>query len=236
MSPDRCRFRGRFEVVNIMNIFQAAIDRTSPARRGLAAGVVVWCARCGHRCTANPRRNHRNRCVPEPASAPAAPTNPPAPSAWRFEIAPFLWMAGVDGSSTIGPLESSFEADFDDIVGDLDFGFMLHAEADKGPWTILFDGMALDLGAEGQGLGGGDIDSDVEMVIIDLGVAYQFLDLPLGGSNDAPTNGPRLGLQVLGGARYTHLGIEVEPAILASRESPMPTSSIPMSAAAPNCS
>jgi hypothetical protein len=59
----------------------------------------------------------------------AAPAPAVSPDGWEFDLAPYLWLAGVKGdvavSSRLPPAHIS--ATFSQILGDLKFGFMLDA-------------------------------------------------------------------------------------------------------------
>jgi len=67
-----------------------------------------------------------------------------APSAnddgWHFVMTPYLWMAGLNGNTRIGPLaEQNVDAPFSDVVGNLSAAFMGLFEARKDRWVILLD-------------------------------------------------------------------------------------------------
>lgn len=140
------------------------------------------------------------------------------PRGWRIMIAPLLWIAGVDGTSTMGSIESDFDAPIDEVVANLDFGFMLHAEAGNGPLSLLFDGITVHVDAEGDGRLVGDIDAEVEVGMIDLGLGYRVVDVPFGKPPPGRRPGPGLGLDLLGGLRYSHIGLEIDTDNLGSRE------------------
>lgn len=59
---------------------------------------------------------------------------------WEFRIAPYLWGLSIEGSSTIGttpPLD--IDADFSDILSNLNMALSLHTEFAKGKWTFVLD-------------------------------------------------------------------------------------------------
>lgn len=123
---------------------------------------------------------------------------------WRIELTPLLWVAGIDGSAdTRFGGESSTSTGFEDVVANLDFGFMLHSEIGKGKWAILFDGIYIDVGTESKGPLGGDIDGDVRLALADVGFAYQLFDISLAGSEATP----RAFIDGIVGARY--IGLKV---------------------------
>lgn len=80
------------------------------------------------------------------ATAPAQADEP-----WQFQVAPYVWVAGLDGDVGVlpGVPPSSVDASFSDIVENLDFGFMLAGEARKGRAGLLGDILYMDVGASG---------------------------------------------------------------------------------------
>ena len=132
-------------------------------------------------------------------------------------VAPLLWAAGVDGTASVGSLDTDFSASFDDVVSNLDFGFMLHAEAAHGPLSLMFDGLTVNVDADGHRRLAGDIDAGVDVGMIDLGLGYRVVDIPFGEPSPRPT-GPGLGLEVLGGVRYSHIGLDLDTENLGSRD------------------
>lgn len=106
------------------------------------------------------------------------------PSSWEFDIAPQLWLASLKGN--IGYLDASIpvEARFRDLVDQLSFGAMLHAEARKGRWAIMTDLVYMKLEETGS-VTRLDIpaEAEVKQLIWELGGAYSiwqfddFLDI-----------------------------------------------------------
>jgi hypothetical protein len=74
-----------------------------------------------------------------------------AEDGWEFQIAPYLWMAGMDGDVGLlpGVPPADVDASFSDILDNLDFAFMLAGEARKGRGGVLGDIVYMDLGASG---------------------------------------------------------------------------------------
>lgn len=54
---------------------------------------------------------------------------------WTFEVAPYLWVAGVDGDISIKTREYNLSADFDDILDQTKFGGSLIFAANRGRWV-----------------------------------------------------------------------------------------------------
>lgn len=85
-----------------------------------------------------------------------APVASPAPvvmedsSGWEFTIAPYLLMAGVDGSFEVGPFSGDFDKGFSDILDNLDAGFILAAQARYNRFSLLADFIYLGLSTSGD--------------------------------------------------------------------------------------
>lgn len=73
------------------------------------------------------------------AAAPPEPAPPPEKE-WTFSVAPYFWMAGLDGNiGLFGRNPVSIDESFSDILGDLKFGGMLVAELHNGTWGLFGD-------------------------------------------------------------------------------------------------
>ncbi len=114
---------------------------------------------------------------------------------WSFQLAPlWLWAANIQGTSTLGPVTAPLELDFrDDVLENLDAVFTVHFEGQRGDWGFLTEYMhvGLDPSAETRGP---TIDVDFTADIGELGVTYRASDK----------------IEVLGGARYTSMEIDVD--------------------------
>ena len=62
-----------------------------------------------------------------------------------YELWVYAWLSGVDGSVTTGPLETSVDASFSDILDALDFAFMAGIRSEQGPWVWTLDVYTADL-------------------------------------------------------------------------------------------
>jgi hypothetical protein len=80
--------------------------------------------------------------------APAAP-----PARWEFVVAPYFLAPYMDGTLGIGSLSATVDASPGDIFDKLQFGFMLYAEARKGPWGAFVDGLYMELEQGAQNAG-----------------------------------------------------------------------------------
>ncbi|HVQ60548.1 MAG TPA: hypothetical protein VMS53_00545, partial [Burkholderiales bacterium] len=113
------------------------------------------------------------------ALAPAARAENAQVDAWRFEITPYIFGAGLRGTTGVGPVTANIDSSFGDIMKHFDSGFMAAAEARKGPWVFAFDGVYFRLkdqgtrswqGPAGIGSATGDLEATVSQLIYQLAV------------------------------------------------------------------
>ncbi len=65
---------------------------------------------------------------------------------WKHTLAPYVWGAGMDGTSAVGPVEADVDVSFGDIWDNLKMGAMLayRGEGD-GPWIFMGEVIYMDL-------------------------------------------------------------------------------------------
>jgi hypothetical protein len=81
--------------------------------------------------------------IPVHAESPTEPQK-----GWQFDVTPYLWGAGLDGTVALGDLVSGgVSASFSDLVSDLQMAGMATFEARHDRWGVLFDGIYVDLSA-----------------------------------------------------------------------------------------
>ena len=127
---------------------------------------------------------------------------------WQFEIAPYLWLPELDGDSTLSGVTGPSEFSASDLLGFADFVAMGRIEAWKDKWGLFFDGAYVDLGADftvSVPLVTAKVDLDFKQAMLDFGVSYRLLELPM-GENGAQ----KLLFEPLGGLRYVYLKQEVD--------------------------
>lgn len=126
----------------------------------------------------------------------------PAADAWSFTLTPYLWFASLEGdvgvSSRLPP--ASVDADFDDIVENADFAFMLTAEARRGRLGVVGDVVYLSLSAGGDTPGAlfGDAKAEFDTLFATVGGFYRAVAVD------------RLDLDVVAGARIWYLDTELD--------------------------
>jgi hypothetical protein len=80
-------------------------------------------------------------------SFPAYAEGPPPADKWTFGVQPYLWLPSISGDLNYSAPGGSPSVDVssDTLLDELDFAFMLNAEARKGRWAIVTDFIYLDL-------------------------------------------------------------------------------------------
>jgi len=113
---------------------------------------------------------------------------------WKFKAALYLWGASIDGTTRLG---NKIGVGFDDLVDDLNMGFMGSFEARKAKWSVATDVIYLDVSADKAGtIGPGiPVNADVDLTgwVFNLQGARTVYD------------GERASVDVLAGARYLNL-------------------------------
>jgi opacity protein-like surface antigen len=104
---------------------------------------------------------------------------------WQVEFTPYLFAAGLHGSTGTQQVSADVNTGFGDIVQNLDAGFMGTLEARRDRWGIILDGLYFKLGDEGarswQGPAGigsatGELDVTSTMQMYQLSAAYRVGD------------------------------------------------------------
>ena len=119
---------------------------------------------------------------------------------WRFGLNLYAPLFGLDGTSSIGPVTIPIDLPFKDIAENLDAGFIMAAEAQKGKFSIIGDFMWLKLSASSTpptpGPGSSYLGIKIQQVIANLALGYQLYE------------SPEWTIDGLVGAAYTGLDIE----------------------------
>ncbi len=100
-------------------------------------------------------------------AAPASAEN------WEFHLAPYLWAAGLNGTTQVGQVSVDFDTSFSDLVSLLDVGFMAHFEATNPTWGVFLDLMHIKL-SDSKNLPVGSVGGQVKTGIYEGGALYRF--------------------------------------------------------------
>jgi hypothetical protein len=124
---------------------------------------------------------------------------------WNFVIEPYLLISSIDGDAGVGRVTGAEVAvDFDDIMEDLEAGFMIVFEAHHSSgWGILVDYGYMDLGSDISGPLGGIISADTHQGILEALIAKR-IDM------DNST------IEILGGVRWwdNDVDVVIDPVVL----------------------
>jgi len=102
---------------------------------------------------------------------------------WKYQITPYLWASGMDGTTSIAGKDVDFSVEFSDLVTFLDAGFAANFTAKSDTWGYFIDGNFVKLKADSLGVSGG-IDVAVDQKIVEAGFSYSLseqFDLIAGG-------------------------------------------------------
>ena len=114
---------------------------------------------------------------------------------WTHELAPYVWGAGMDGTTGVRGVTADVDASFGDILDNLEAGFMGMYRGTRDRLSVTVDGVYMGLGASGRGPGGlakADVDMDQAALEVDLG--YELVEH----------------FTVFAGLRYNDLSVDVK--------------------------
>jgi len=98
---------------------------------------------------------------------------------WKFEVAPYLWAANMNGRTSIGPATVHINQSFSDILKHLNVGGMLYAAAHKDRFGIYFNGVYVNV-SDGSHLSTnlGNINTHLNnrYSIVGAGISYIVVD------------------------------------------------------------
>ena len=124
---------------------------------------------------------------------------------WKFEFTPYLFAAGLDGTTGVLGVTADIHVPVEKLVQQLDSAFMGNLVARKGDWFFAFDVFYVRLAGEAarswQGPGGiggatGELDATVSQQIYEPSLGYRAID-------------GRTTLDVVAAARYTRINTEL---------------------------
>jgi hypothetical protein len=138
-----------------------------------------------------------------------SPAGEPGNTGWEFIVAPYFWMAGLEGDVGAKGITTHINYSFSDIFAHLDYGGEVHMEGWKGRWGLFFDATYLKLSGDEDGisraLGPVSVDVDMGEWLVEFGGLYRLARWPLGKDE-----GRVLSLEALGGGRYWDLSARMD--------------------------
>ncbi|MFQ5345893.1 MAG: hypothetical protein ACE5DZ_08045 [Mariprofundus sp.] len=124
---------------------------------------------------------------------------------WKLSIEPYLMLTSIDGTAGIGRVAGKqVNVQFQDILKNLEFAGMIHAEAHHSSnWGLLIDYGFMNLGADIAGPLGGVINAGAKQGVLELLVARKI-------------NFANYDVELLGGFRWwtNKVNLTLNPAIL----------------------
>jgi hypothetical protein len=134
-------------------------------------------------------------------SAVAPETPPAAEGGWTYSITPYFWAAGLSGeTSQFGLPVVDIDADFSNILDNLDFAAMLIGEARNGPYSLFGDLIYTKLSADSatpRGVLATSVDVESQTFAGLAGAGYSVIEGPSGR------------LDVVGGVRVWSVDTEI---------------------------
>ena len=134
---------------------------------------------------------------------------------WEIRLMPYFWMPSLDAEGTVGgplggSLSGNVDLSFGDVLDYLNFTDMGRMEAWNGKWGLTFDGIFMNLGADGsfqgrRGVVDFSLDADVRLGMADFGLAYRLYEQRFGNDDRQ-----RLVFEPYGGLRYSYLKEEID--------------------------
>lgn len=145
-------------------------------------------------------------CVLALSCAGFAPISHAADDGWHFEVTPYLFAAGLDGSVGLRGVTANVDASFSDLLDNLDQGFMALFTARRGPWTLGLEGVYMKIedeatqsvtGPFGQVTASGALNVTSSLYVYQGSVGYRVLD-------DA------VKVDLIGAVRHTRLDLDLK--------------------------
>ena len=138
---------------------------------------------------------------------PSAPPAPVDPAPWEVSLTPYLWALSLKGDVGVGQVNADVDANFDDILENLNGALILSAEVRKGRFGLLSDTVFANLGDDGA-TDRLEIDATANFLIQTLAGAYRVGAWRLAEFESAGSLAVSLDPYV--GARYTYLNAELK--------------------------
>ena len=150
----------------------------------------------------------------------AGSTTIPIPiEGWRLEIRPYAWLAGVYGRVRVRNTSAETGKSSSSVLGMLDFAAAAQVEAIRGRWRVMFDENYVNLGTTGTGaLGNVSVKVEPTMNIFEFGGSYTAVAVPNKKATATNPLPPIFTAEILGGGRFFHLGVGLEPSNTAAVE------------------
>jgi hypothetical protein len=91
---------------------------------------------------------------------------------WQFTLSPFFWATGLNGSTSIGPVDQEVDVSFGDILDSLTLAAMVDLRLDYNRWGIQSNVIWVDMSSE-ETSEGINVKVEPTMWIVDADIHYQ---------------------------------------------------------------
>jgi len=122
------------------------------------------------------------------------------------EVGIYAFMLGIEGDATVGNVTSDVDVSFNDILDNLDLGFMGYAEHRRGKWSFIGDVAYLNVSAEKTrsrtSVTSLTLDAEFEQTLVEAFIGYRVFEQSQGEA--------QFGIDLLVGARYNEVAFELD--------------------------
>jgi hypothetical protein len=142
-----------------------------------------------------------------PASAQQAEGTVPPGDRWTLTVAPYLWIASMDGHATVAGTKADVDVPFSDLLKDLSGGLMMGVDVEKGRFGIGVNGLFARVSSDAE-TNGIEIDATSDSGQLAILPYYRLVEWQYGTSaSGAPL---RLVVAPEAGFRFTYMRTELE--------------------------
>jgi len=92
---------------------------------------------------------------------------------WQYQLTPYIWAYGYDGTTAVAGQEVDFSADFSDLLANFDASFAANFTAQSDTWGYYIDGNFGKLKDDELGVKDG-IEAALSQKIIEAGISYRL--------------------------------------------------------------
>ncbi len=123
------------------------------------------------------------------------------PDDWEFSLTPYLWMTSLRAEADVGPVSSTSEACFSELLEQMDMGAQMRFEGRRGHWGFYLDGTYMSLGSDARArigpfrVRGLDVDGEFTQAWLEFGGMYRFGE-------------PGRSFDVMVGGRYSYIAVD----------------------------
>jgi hypothetical protein len=144
--------------------------------------------------------------TPAAGQQPGATATPPG-DRWTVSLAPYLWLASMDGDAAVGGVQADVDVPFSDLLEDLSGGAMMLVDVEKGRFGVGVNGLFVRVSSDAE-VGPIDIDATSDSGQLAIAPHYRLVEWQYGTSSSGRPL--RLVVAPEAGFRYTYMRTELE--------------------------